>query len=237
MTAPQRSQLGALGELVWIEPAEGVFVPSPNGLFYARSIRVRAGERVLDVGTGSGVLAIAAARSGGVVSATDTDPRSVAAARHNASLNGVQVDVREGAFFGDFTGEFDVILANLPNEIVASSHLESLDPAEARTFAGGEGGNALLLELLRRAPRHMHAGSRLYLGVHSLTDYHGTLRAGLARYEMRLLDVAALPAKPFVAEHIAEYLPLRDAGVITLFADGAGWHTFGYVYELRLAAR
>jgi methylase of polypeptide subunit release factors len=237
VNASQRARVTALGEQVWIEPAEGVFVPTPNGLFYARSIRVSPGERVIDVGTGSGVLAVAAARAGGVVSATDTDPRAVSAARRNAALNDVRLDASEGAFFADFNGQFDVILANLPNEIVAPSHLARLSEAEARTFAGGERGNALLLDLLRRAPRHMHAQSRLYLGVHSLTDYHGTLRAALERFEMRLIDVATLPAKPFVGEHLGEYLPLRDAGIISLFADAEGWHTFGYIYELRLAER
>jgi methylase of polypeptide subunit release factors len=237
VNASQRTQVTALGEPVWIEPAQGVFVPTPNGLFYARSIRVSPGERVIDVGTGSGVLGIAAARAGAQVSATDTDARAVRAARHNAALNDVKVDASEGPFFADFDGEFDVILANLPNEIVAPSHLARLAPAEARTFAGGAQGNALLLELLRRAPRYMHAQSRLYLGVHSLTDYHGTLRTALERFEMRLIDVATLPAKPFVGEHIGEYLPLRDAGVISLFKDAEGWHTFGYVYELRLASR
>ncbi|BBH66445.1 50S ribosomal protein L11 methyltransferase [Actinoplanes sp. OR16] len=51
-----------------------------------------AGKRVLDVATGSGVAAIAAARCGALsVAATDIDPASVAAAQRNARANGVDL--------------------------------------------------------------------------------------------------------------------------------------------------
>ncbi|HXH07389.1 MAG TPA: 50S ribosomal protein L11 methyltransferase, partial [Vicinamibacterales bacterium] len=54
-----------------------------------------AGRRVLDIGTGSGVLALAAARLGArAVTALDLDPDALAAARHNARLNGLAGRVR-----------------------------------------------------------------------------------------------------------------------------------------------
>lgn len=73
---------------VILEPAEGVFMPSPNGLFYARSIPMVQGERIIDIGTGSGVLAIAAAKRGATVVATDIDARAVIAATrwHHSQL-------------------------------------------------------------------------------------------------------------------------------------------------------
>ena len=50
---------------------------------------------LLDVGTGSGVLAIAAARLGyGPVVGLDNEPESVAAARENAGVNGVELEAR-----------------------------------------------------------------------------------------------------------------------------------------------
>ncbi len=76
------------------------------------------GERgaLLDVGTGSGVLAIAAAKLGfGPVTACDRDPASVEAAIENAALNGVEVevvrdDLRRGALP---SGAGAIVLANL----------------------------------------------------------------------------------------------------------------------------
>lgn len=69
--------------------------------------------RVLDVGTGTGVLALAAARLGATaVVAVDTDPLAVATARGNAAANGVTLDVRLGSADAA-DGTFDVVLANL----------------------------------------------------------------------------------------------------------------------------
>lgn len=78
------------------------------------------GRRVLDVGTGTGVLGIAAARLGAAtVVAIDTDPLAVAAARANAARNGVALDVREGSL--DAAPErFDVVVANLDTATVCA---------------------------------------------------------------------------------------------------------------------
>lgn len=76
---------------------------------------LRPGMRVLDLGTGSGILAIAAARLGsGPVLALDHDPVAVQAARRNVRRNrlGRRVQVQEGTI-GAGLGPFDLILANL----------------------------------------------------------------------------------------------------------------------------
>jgi release factor glutamine methyltransferase len=219
---------------VRLEPAPGVFMPSPNGLFYADSVTVHANERVLDIGTGSGILAITASLLGASAEATDTDPRAIAATRRNAELNGVSVRTHLGVLFAAAEGPFDVIVANLPNEIVAPAHLAHLSATEARVFAGGERGNEVILALLAQAAMYMHERSRLYLPVHSLTDYHGTLRAALAGYRARLVSVAPLPVKSFVMEHLEFYRALDESGMIHIFTDGERWFSYGYVYELTL---
>ena len=93
MDITKLSTFKVFGQQLKLEASTGVFMPSANGLFYARSIRIDPGERVIDIGTGSGVLAIAAAKCGARVNATDTDPRAVAAAERNAQINGVEIDV------------------------------------------------------------------------------------------------------------------------------------------------
>ncbi len=79
---------------------------------------VRPGSSVLDLGTGSGVLAIAAARSGaGRVIATDVDPQAVLCARQNTYLYalGGHVHVRQGDLFAPVRGEhFNLIVCNPP---------------------------------------------------------------------------------------------------------------------------
>ncbi len=79
-----------------------------------------AGRSVLDVGTGSGILAVAAAKRGAArVVAVDTDPLAVRAATDNAQRNGVRVEVREGSA-GEVEGTFDVVLANLVADVIVA---------------------------------------------------------------------------------------------------------------------
>ena len=74
---------------------------------------VGPGSSVLDVGCGSGVLAVAAARLGaGRVVAIDVDPAAHAATLDNAARNGVEVEVPRVPL-SEVSGRFDVVLANL----------------------------------------------------------------------------------------------------------------------------
>ena len=70
------------------------------------------GRRVLDFATGSGLVAIAAARAGAArVVAADLDPFCAAAVRLNAALNAVAVEFRSGDAIGDPLDGFDLLLA------------------------------------------------------------------------------------------------------------------------------
>jgi ribosomal protein L11 methyltransferase len=98
-----------------------------------RALARAPGERALDVGTGSGILAIAAARLGvPAVAALDPDPDAVASARDNAARNGVGDRVQvELARLEEWSGPpADVVLANLLGRA-----LVSLAPVLARSVA------------------------------------------------------------------------------------------------------
>lgn len=93
-----------------------VFRTSPV-LIDAVSSHVRPGMRVLDLGTGTGVAAIAAAASGAHVTAVDINPEAVRCARINVLLNHVEtlVDVCDGDLFAPVGGiRFDVVVCNPP---------------------------------------------------------------------------------------------------------------------------
>jgi ribosomal protein L11 methyltransferase len=97
----------------------------------------RPGASVLDVGTGSGLLAIAARKLGaGRVAANDEDPVAIGVARENAARNGAAVELTLDPVEA-IPGTFDVVVANiLANVLVA------LAPALAGKVAPG---GALLL--------------------------------------------------------------------------------------------
>ena len=82
----------------------------------ALSEAVTPGTRVLDLGTGSGVLAIAAEKLGARALALDLDPEAVRAARENAAKNEAAIEVRKGSLEAA-PGPFDLIVANLYAEL------------------------------------------------------------------------------------------------------------------------
>lgn len=79
---------------------------------------VRPGDRVLDLGTGSGILSIAAARLGARCVAVDIDPVALDNARENVTINGVRVEIVCGSLDAVRETGFDVIVANIQSNVL-----------------------------------------------------------------------------------------------------------------------
>lgn len=125
-----------------------------------------SGRSVADLCTGSGALAIAAAREGAErVLAVDVSLRATLATRANARLNGLRVEARHGDLLGGLGAEhFDLILCNppyVPAESDALPRHRSTTPLD-----GGRDGRAIVDRVCREAPRHLSEGGALLL-VHS----------------------------------------------------------------------
>jgi release factor glutamine methyltransferase len=93
----------------------GIFFSTPILLDFLQSIDFQ-NKKTLDVGTGSGAIALAAARRGADSWAVDISPLAAATARHNALANGCRVQVLESDLFAALPPDFraDVVLANPP---------------------------------------------------------------------------------------------------------------------------
>ena len=102
------------------EVAEGVLIPRPETeeLVYRIVQSTKEGARILDIGTGSGAIAISLAKmiGGAKVVAVDISPEALAIAKRNAERLGAEVEFVEADALGDLShlGKFDIIVSNPP---------------------------------------------------------------------------------------------------------------------------
>jgi release factor glutamine methyltransferase len=119
--------------------------------------------RILDLGTGSGVVACALARAlpNATVVAVDRSPEAIAVARENAGRMDARVEFRLSDWFSAVPETFDLIVANPPYVAEGDPHLPALafEPMEA-LVSGPEGLDALA-SIISGAPAHLNPGGRL----------------------------------------------------------------------------
>lgn len=89
---------------------EGIAALAPRGRAW----------RMLDVGSGSGILSIAGALLGASVDAVEIDPRAIEHAARCFRVNGVQDRVRSMSSLGEATGPFDLVVANVWRAVLLS---------------------------------------------------------------------------------------------------------------------
>jgi release factor glutamine methyltransferase len=123
------------------------------------------GARLLDVCTGSGMLAVAGALCGAQATAVDVSRRAVWTARLNGRLNGVEVRALRGSLFAPVADErFDLVVSNPP--YVPSTEEKLPERGLRRAWDAGTDGRVLLDRICREAPSHLRPGGAILL-VHS----------------------------------------------------------------------
>jgi release factor glutamine methyltransferase len=168
-----------------------VLVPRPDTETLIEVVRALRPDpaapcRILDLCTGSGVIAVALAKElpGASVVATELSPEAAAIARRNAERNGVaeRVEIREGDLFAPVAGErFDLITANPP--YIATAVIRTLS-AEVRrepvlALDGGPDGLAFYDRICAAAAAHLEPGGLLVLehGFDQADAVHARLAA------------------------------------------------------------
>lgn len=128
-------------------------------------------QQALDIGTGSGVIAISLAlgRPGLHVTATDLSPDALDLARSNARTLGATVAFEEADLLPSHNGPFDLIVANLPyiptGQLPLLSREVRCDPA--RALDGGHDGLDIIRRLVRSAQPLLAEGCDLALEIGS----------------------------------------------------------------------
>jgi 16S rRNA G1207 methylase RsmC len=150
-----RTVISMFGVRVAVNP--GVFCPAPK-LTYATALMIRElpqlkGARVLDMGTGCGILAIVCAiRGARSVLATDIDPRAVENAAENVNAHGLgrTIEIRAANLWQGIEEQFDFVLANLP--------IPYATPGWRRTRSSPR---SLIPEAIEGFDRHVYPGGSL----------------------------------------------------------------------------
>jgi release factor glutamine methyltransferase len=160
-------------------PVPGVFKPHSDSMMLAEQLRREPLARgdVLDLCTGSGVLAITAAVCGAAsVTAVDVSRRSLVAVRLGAKLNGVEVDTVRGDLFEALDGRrFDLIVSNPPYLPGDSDALPSRGPE--RAWEGGASGRLFIDRICAEAGAHLAPGGALLLLHSSVCSEQATIDA------------------------------------------------------------
>ncbi len=145
-------------------------------------------ERALDVGTGSGVQAMLAARHAGHVVATDVNPRALELARIGSGLNELPLDLRQGSLFDPVGGErFDLIVANPPFVLSPDSDFVFRD--------SGLPGDTICRDVVRGA------AERLRRGGHATVLCNWVCRTAQERWEPLVEWVDGLPCDSLLLCH------------------------------------
>jgi len=176
---------GYLGVTLVVPPEVQPITPTSHLLGEAVLSEAREGERVLDMGTGSGVNAILAATRGARVVAVDINPRAIEAARANAQRNGVadRVEVRYSNVFSDVDGAFDLIVFDPP--------FRWFKPRDLTDAAITDEGYQALTSFFRQARRHLAPGARMLIFFGTSGDI-GYLRQLMAGQDFSCAEVARL---------------------------------------------
>lgn len=115
--------------------------------------------RVLDLGTGSGCIAVTLAleRPDARVTATDASTAALAVARRNAERLGAAVEVRRGDWYGAVAADarFDLIVANPPYVAPDDPHLDALRHEPLTALTDGRDGLACLATIVAGARAHL----------------------------------------------------------------------------------
>jgi release factor glutamine methyltransferase len=137
---------------------------------------------VVDLGTGSGAIALALKRlhPGATVVASDASAAALAVARRNADRTGLAIDFVEGAWWDAVAGRrFDLALANPPYVAAGDPHLAALRHEPLIALSPGGDGLDALRAIASGSPAHLVAGG--WLVVEHGFDQAAAVRALLTR--------------------------------------------------------
>ncbi|MBU1913812.1 MAG: HemK2/MTQ2 family protein methyltransferase [Thermoplasmatota archaeon] len=167
-----------------IEVGPEVYNPSDDSYLLLKVVDVSQEERFLEMGPGTGLLSIHAAKLGAIVTAADVNPHAVECTKRNAAKNSVRIDTFKSDLFEKVQGNYDVIVFNppyLPGATTSTSWIE-------RAWSGGDEGSETAVQFLNDAWKHLSPGGRIFMILSSVGGLMSVLKSARERYDSEMLE-------------------------------------------------
>ncbi|MCD6560064.1 MAG: methyltransferase [Palaeococcus sp.] len=147
-----------------------VYEPAEDSFLLARNLKVREGDLALDIGTGTGIIALLMARKARFVLGIDVNPKAVELARENARINDIKnVEFRISNLFENVEGKFDIITFNAP--YLPGEPEKPIDHA----LVGGKRGREVLDRFIDDARNYLKPKGMVQIVQSSITGIEETL--------------------------------------------------------------
>ncbi|HZM33225.1 MAG TPA: peptide chain release factor N(5)-glutamine methyltransferase [Burkholderiales bacterium] len=175
-----------------------VLIPRPETELLVELALERRFDSLLDLGTGSGAVALAVKkhRPAARVVAVEASAAALAVAKRNAVKLGLAVELLHGRWLEPLAGErFDVIVSNPPYVAQGDSHLADLRYEPPSALVAGRDGLGAIREIARQAPAHVAPGGWLLLehGMGQDAVVRGLLAAAGLESVQSWPDLAGIP--------------------------------------------
>ena len=158
-----------------INTHENVYIPAEDSYLLAENLEIKSGQSVLEIGTGSGIVAMYASRLTEKVTATDINFDAITLAESNFKANNIDnIELLFGNLFEPVKNrKFDVILFNTP--YLPTEEGEVLEDNLNYAFDGGLNGRKVIDLFLNEVKNHLNDGGIVQLIQSSLSDNDETL--------------------------------------------------------------
>ncbi|MDO8339803.1 MAG: methyltransferase [Candidatus Burarchaeum sp.] len=154
---------------------EDVYEPAEDSFALAKHVPAFAKGNVLDMGTGSGLLAIVASNEGTTVLGVDVNPLAVENARFNSELNGSGCKFSESNLFTELESKFDLIIFNPP--YLPTGAGEAVPGHINKAWDGGSDGREVIDRFLADAPDFLSPTGAILTLASSLSGIKETVEA------------------------------------------------------------
>ncbi|WP_405322130.1 HemK2/MTQ2 family protein methyltransferase [Methanobrevibacter thaueri] len=158
-----------------INTHENVYVPAEDSYLLAENLEIKEGQSVLEIGTGSGIVAMYASRLTDKITVSDINFDACELARKNFEANNIEnIEILFGNMFEPVENrKFDVILFNTP--YLPTEDDEVIDDTINYAFDGGLNGRKVIDLFLNEVGNHLNDGGIVQMIQSSLSGNEETL--------------------------------------------------------------